>query len=178
MQGNTRTVNTFRLHLLLTTSMVTLAFIAAIALSLFLPLAAHLDQTGVTTGAAPGVAEHFLYLHSAFWPVAFCSLVGCIVSGLILYNKMVGPLVQFMRVFSTISSGECPDEIRIRRTDYLGPQTAALNAMIRAIREQRERRSAAHRRISEIAEELVSEASDGQRANELLEELRSLKDLV
>lgn len=177
MDQNRRTLTTFRLHLLLTSSITTLTFIAVIAVSLFLPLALHLDREGLGSVASAGIAEHFLYLHAAFWPVALCSLCGCIATALLLYRKMVGPLVQFIRCFEAIGRGECPDEISIRRSDYLGVEVSALNRMIADLRQQSRCRSEALAELDAIADELLECSDDPVDASAMASRIRNLKGL-
>ena len=177
MREDGRGLSTFRLHLLITTSITTLVFIVVIAISLFLPLATHLDRQVGNDAMSAGIAAHFLYLHAAFWPVALCSLCGCVASALLLYRRMVGPLAQFVRCFDAIGRRESPNEISIRATDYLGPQVASLNLMIVAIREQNRERTESLAELDSIADEILERSEDHPEVSELVSRIRCLKGL-
>ena len=167
-----RSRNTFRRHLVLASATASATFAAIIALSLFVPLAFELDRTDLTPEIAGGIAEHFLYLHAAFWPVVLCSLVSSVATALLLYRAMVQPLVRFTRVFQRLERGEIPSAITIRARDYLSEEARALNAMLGALSAQRTRRDQAAMRIAEIADELSGTADQGDpRVRELLDEL-------
>ena len=176
-QSEQRTRSTFRLHLLVASTTTTLAFIAVIALSLFLPLASHLDRQDISAAVTAGIAEHFLYLHSAFWPVALCSLAGCVASALLLYRKMTGPLNRFVACFEQIGRGEIPQAIVIRTTDYLSGEADSLNEMLAILRDRERERAEANDEIDQIADELQSHCAGDAAATELIAKLRNLKGL-
>lgn len=130
-----RTRNTFRMHLILTSALATLAFGALTGASLFVPLAVQLDRHDLDPALMGGIAQHFLDLHRAFWPVVLGSLIASILSGMLLFQRMAGPLKRFVHIFESIERGELPPPITIRRADYLTAETAALNRMLLALRE-------------------------------------------
>ena len=129
-----RTHNTFRMHLVLTSAISTLAFAALTAASLFVPLAAQLDRPDLDPVMMGGISQHFLDLHRAFWPVVLGSLLASILSALLLFQRMAGPLKRFVSIFESIARGDVPPPITIRRADYLTEETAALNRMLTALR--------------------------------------------
>lgn len=132
-----RTRNTFRNHLILTSAIATLAFGALTAASLFVPLAVQLDRSDLDPVMMGGISQHFLDLHRAFWPVMLGSLLASILSGMLLFQRMSGPLKRFVSIFESIERGEVPPPITIRRADYLTDETSALNRMLVALREKR-----------------------------------------
>ena len=135
-----RTRNTFRIHLVLTCAIATLSFGILTAASLFVPLAVQLDRHDLDPELMGGIAQHFLDLHRAFWPVLLGSLIASILSGMLLFQRMTDPLKRFVRVFASIERGDVPPPITIRRRDYLTGETAALNRMLVALREARNQR--------------------------------------
>ncbi len=177
MEERARSLSTFRVHLLITTSITTLVFIVVIAISVFLPLATHLDRQVGNDAMSAGIAAHFLYLHAAFWPVALCSLCGCVASALLLYKKMVGPLAQFVPCFDAIGRRESPNEVSIRATDYLGPQVMSLNRMIVALQEQNRERTESLAELDSIADEILERSEGRPEVSELVSRIRCLKGL-
>jgi methyl-accepting chemotaxis protein len=132
-----RTRNTFRTHLILTCGISTLAFGALIGASVFVPLAVQLDRRDLDPNLMAGIAQHFLDLHRAFWPVVLGALIASILSGMLLFQRMTGPLQRFVQVFESVARGEIPAPMTIRRMDYLSTEAAALNRMLEALREAR-----------------------------------------
>jgi hypothetical protein len=136
-----RTRNTFRIHLILTSAIATLAFGALTGASLFVPLMVQLDRHDLDPSIMGGISQHFLDLHRAFWPVVLGALIASILSGMLLFQRMAGPLKRFMSIYESIERGEVPPPITIRRLDYLTTETAALNRMLVALREARTQRA-------------------------------------
>jgi len=155
-----RTLANFRSHLLLTSITVTSAFALVISLSVFVPLAAHLGREPVNYEIAPGLAEHFLFLHSALWPIIGLSLIGCIASSTLLFQRMRSPLVRFKRCFEEIERGAQPAPIVIRNTDYLRDESDALNRMLQALASRAATRREAAERFDEIVHELSAREVD------------------
>lgn len=135
-----RTRNTFRAHLILTCAISTLSFGALVGASVFVPLAVQLDRPDLDPTLMAGIAQHFLDLHRAFWPVVLGALIASILSAMLLFQRMTGPLQRFVHIFESIARGEVPPPITIRRLDYLTAETAALNRMLEVLRESRVRR--------------------------------------
>ncbi len=135
-----RTRNTFRAHLVLTCALSTLSFGALIGASVFVPLAVQLDRADLDPSVMSGIAQHFLDLHRAFWPVVLGALIASILSGMILFQRMTGPLQRFVDIFESIERGDVPPPLTIRRLDYLTAETDALNRMLAVLREARDGR--------------------------------------
>jgi len=163
-----RTLATYRSHLLLTSVTITAAFAFVIAVSIFVPLSAHLGREPVDFAIAPGLAEHFLFLHSALWPIVVLSLISCIVSSTILFQRMRSPLVRFTQCFEKIEQGKPPSPIVIRKADYLREEAAILNRMLRALVSRADARRRASDRFDEIVDELSSREIDPILLDELI----------
>jgi len=150
-----RTHQTLRSHLVLTASLVTLGFGAVVAASVFVPIAIQLGQTTLESEAAYGLAEHFLYLHGAFWPLIAIAMLGSIATGQLLYHRMRSPLIRFIRCFDEIAAGGTPDPVLIRASDYLAEETRALNRMVLALEQRRASIRQAALRLEELCDELA-----------------------
>jgi len=135
-----RTRNTFRIHLVLTSAIATLSFALLTGTSIFVPLAVQLDRHDLDPTSMGVIAQHFLDLHRAFWPVVLGALIASILSGMLLFQRMTDPLKRFVHIFESIERGDVPPPITIRHLDYLTAETAALNRMLAALREARTRR--------------------------------------
>lgn len=163
---------TFRQHLVLTSVASTAVFAALVGASLFIPLVAQLDRPDLDRQSAGGIAEHILYLHRNFWPVVLGALIASVASGLLLYQRMTGPLVRFMNAFAQISRGERPSKLTLRRVDYLTDEAHALNAMIEALGERAAAREAGLVRCLELVDDLAASASGTDDRRRILDELR------
>ncbi|MCA9505848.1 MAG: hypothetical protein KC616_22335 [Myxococcales bacterium] len=159
-----------RRDLILTGSIVTACFAVIIALSVFVPIAAQLSATSVDSEMAFGLAEHFLFLHAALWPVIVLSLVASVVSGHLLYQRMRSPLIRFVRCYDEVAAGQTPAPIRIRQGDYLTGEAEALNDMLAALRRERAAVEAARERLEAFWPELARQ----EVAPDALEELQEI----
>lgn len=151
---STRSLNTFRIHLALTSAIVTASFALVIGAALFAPLAAQMDQGGLERAALAGVAEYLLHLHASYWPVVTAMILASITAGLMLFRRMAAPLVRFVRVFEAVSRGDLPGAVRVRRLDYLNPEAAAMNAMVASLAERAEAQRSSLARLEAAIEEL------------------------
>lgn len=161
---------TLRMDLILTASLATACFAAVVAASVFVPIAAQLGHASLESEAAYGLAEHFLFLHTALWPLIAVSLLASIVTGHVLHQRMRAPLVRFVRCFDEIASGTTPDPIRIRASDYLREEAESLNAMLGALRRQRAAAEHAGHRL----EERLGDLADYSLPPTLLHELQEI----
>ena len=119
---------TLRAHLIISSSISALAFAAVMAVSVFVPLGMQLANMDADDPAALGMAEHFMFLHSALWPLIAWSLIASITSATCLYHKMRRPLIRFAACYAALEKGEIPREITIRITDYLNGEISLLGA--------------------------------------------------
>jgi methyl-accepting chemotaxis protein len=123
----------FLVHLLLAAIGSTAVFALVIAAALFAPLIARM-QSGVPSSSEMLVlADRMLTLHARYWPVVFMSLAAVCVSSLLLFERMTAPLVRFLRCFQSITNGELPNPIHIRRGDYLADESQCLNTMMASL---------------------------------------------
>jgi methyl-accepting chemotaxis protein len=164
--------STFRRHLILTSAAATGVFAALVGASLFVPLVAQLDRPGLDRQIAGGIAEHILYLHRSFWPFVLGTLIASVGSGLLLYDRMTGPLVRFVHAFAQISRGELPSKLILRRVDYLGDEADALNAMIEALGERAAARESGLARCQELLSDLAAAASSNREQAALVGEIQ------
>ncbi|MEZ4334365.1 MAG: hypothetical protein R3F35_21645 [Myxococcota bacterium] len=153
---NRRTIRTFRHHLWLTAGGATLCFSVVLGFSIFLPIATQLGRTDPASPEALGLAQHFLFLHSALWPLVLLSLVASIVTANVLFGRMREPLVRHVRTFAAIAQGVVPAQLTIRAADYLTEETDALNSMIASLRRQQAIRGEAVARLEEAVADLAS----------------------
>lgn len=180
MAEKVRTLGTLRHHLVITSLFSTFVFAALVGASIFLPLAEALDHSEPASPFAAAIAEHFLSLHARFWPVVLGALLASIGSGLLLYQRMAGPLVRYRMVYRQIAEGRVPEAMAIRRYDYLTSETAALNDLLEALRARATGREARRSRCESLLDEIGEQAGGlddyGRRAlgelREALEELR------
>ncbi len=161
---------TFRHHLVLTSALSTSVFAILVAASLFFPLASQLDRSDLGPGVAGGLAEHFLYLHMSFWPVVAGALIASIVSGMLLYQRMTGPLARFIGVFRRVSGGDVPGPLTLRRADYLSIEAEELNRMLEGLAELAADREARASRCEVLLDEMAS-LDLGERGRTLVAEL-------
>jgi len=152
----TRSLNTFRFHLVLTAAGVTLGFAFVIAAALFVPLFVQLERGDLDRAAMAGIASYLLELHASYWPVIAGTIIGSAVSGLLLFRRMTAPLIRFVGIFDSVASGEIPKPVRLRRTDYLRLEAEALNAMIAALAARAEREASDLFRLDESLSDIES----------------------
>jgi methyl-accepting chemotaxis protein len=153
---NRRTLRTFRHHLWLTAGGATLCYSVVLGLSIFLPIATQLGRTDPASPEALGLAQHFLFLHSALWPLVLLSLVASTVSANVLFRRMREPLVRYVRTYDAIAQGLVPAQLTIRASDYLTEETDSLNSMIASLRRQQAVRGDAAARLEEAVGDLAA----------------------
>ena len=165
-----RTLSALRDHLMATSAVATACFATVLAVGAFAPLAAQLGRADLGSEHIVGYAEHFLFLHSALWPLTLLSLVSCIAAASVLYLRMRAPLVRFVRCFEAIREGRPTETLRIRAYDYLRDEADALNRMIRGLDQREAERRAWRERLAAVVDDLEAAGNDA----ESLAELRSL----
>lgn len=153
---NRRTVKTLRTHLWLTGSIATLCFAVVLGLSIFLPIAMQLGRADLASQEAYGLAQHFLFLHSALWPLVMLSLIASVVTANVLFRRMREPLIRFVRCYDALAEGIVPAQITIRTADYLADETDALNGMLASLRRQQAVRGELVARLEEAILDLSS----------------------
>jgi len=144
----------FLIHLLLAAVGSTTAFALIIAAGMFIPLIARM-QSGVPSSSEMLIlADRMLTLNARYWPVVFASLAAVCVSSLLLFHRMTSPLVRFLRCFQSITNGELPNPIQLRRGDYLADEIKCLNTMVVSLGvffdDLRDQSGAIHRAVAEL----------------------------
>jgi methyl-accepting chemotaxis protein len=152
----------------------TLAFGLVIALSLFMPLVMQFDRGELDSTNTAAIAEYFLFLHGAFWPVLLCALAGSVATAMLLYQRMTGPLAQFVQSYDAIERGECPEQITIRKLDYLSLEAEALNRMIATLSVRSSERTLGVSEIAEIADELAESSENADTVARLRAALKTV----
>jgi hypothetical protein len=153
---NRRTLRTFRTHLWLSGSIATLCFAVVLGLSIFVPIAMELGRADLRSPEAYGLAQHFLFIHSALWPLVILSLIASVVTANVLFQRMREPLIRFLHCYAAIERGIVPAQLTIRAADYLADETDALNGMIASLRRQQAIRNEAVSRLEEAIGDLAS----------------------
>ena len=149
----------FRAHLLWVTASFTAALLFFVAAALFVPLFQRFDASLGSDAELGRLTLEILDLHARLWPVVAISLLSTCACSWALYARMRGPLFRFVAAFRALSDGAVPEPIVIRATDYVQDETAALNALLGALRAQAAARKDALARIEERAADLAEWAS-------------------
>jgi len=129
-----RSLETFRLHLILTAALVVLSFASVAAVLTFVPLFAYLAHAELDSAAGAEIASYLIQLHESFWPVVLGAVIASATSGMVLFQRMRSPLVRFASVHRQLAEGHTPEPIELRALDYLQDQADELNQMVEAIR--------------------------------------------
>ena len=137
MSHESRSLGTFRFHMVLTAALVVLSFSGIAALLVFVPLFSHLGAGSPGSGANAGLVDYLLFLHESFWPVVAGSALASIASGMILFERMRSPLRRFRSIYRQVADGEIPSPISLRAFDYLRDESDDLNRMIGALLQRR-----------------------------------------
>jgi len=173
---NRRTIKTRRTHLWLSGSIATLCFALVLGLSIFMPIAMQLGRADLQSAEAYGLAQHFLFLHSALWPLVLLSLIASVVTANILFQRMREPLIRFIRCYESIAEGGVPAQITIRAADYLADETDALNGMIASLRRQQTVRGEVVARLEEAIGDLATRNVPESILSELQDIAKRLSD--
>jgi len=139
---------------LLATTTSTLVFALVIGAALLVPLIARIQSGVPSSSEMLLLADRILTLHARYWPVVFMSLAAVWVSSLLLFRRMTAPLVRFAACFQSITNGELPNPIQLRRGDYLTDEAEQLNAMLASLGalldQLRDQSNAIHGALAEI----------------------------
>jgi methyl-accepting chemotaxis protein len=146
-----RSLETFRIHLVLTAALVVMSFAFVAAVLSFVPLFAHFDSKEFGSDSTAEIAAYLIHLHESFWPVIGGAVIASVVSGMVLFQRMRKPLARFASVYRRLAEGETPGPIRIRTLDYLQDEADNLNRMLDAIRQ---RTTEEQRQVARIEEAL------------------------
>jgi hypothetical protein len=180
LMSNRRGPGSFRQHLILTSGIATCVFASLMASGTFLPLARALEHSEPGSSYSAAIAELFLELHRTFWPVVLGALIASVTSAMLLYYRMVGPLVRFRQVYRQLAAGHIPGDLTLRSWDYLTTDSDALNQLLAALRNRRADREARVTRCERVLDEIAApdreiDANGHALIDELREELKSLR---
>lgn len=78
---------------------------------------------------------------------------------LVMSHRIAGPLHRFQQVFREVAHGRLTTTVRLRDRDYLKPEAADLDAMIRSLRERIGRAQTAARQCRGRAGQLLDRSS-------------------
>ncbi len=144
----------FLVRLLLTATGSTTVFALVIAAAMFAPLIARMQSGAPSSSEMLVLADRMLTLHARYWPVVFASFAAVCGSSLLLFARMTAPLVRFLRCFQSVTNGELPHPVQLRRSDYLRDEAKALNSMIASLGvfldDLRDHSDAIHRALAEL----------------------------
>ena len=146
-----RSIETFRLHLMLTTALVVICFACIAAVLTFVPLLAHFDSAELGSNSSAELAAYLIHLHESFWPMIGGAVVASVASAMLVFERMRAPLVGFVSVYRLVAGGKTPGPVRIRRLDYLQDEADELNRMLDALQQ---RRAAEQRQLARVDETL------------------------
>jgi methyl-accepting chemotaxis protein len=111
----------------------------------FVPLFVGMSQQGEPPSAAARIADEILALDRHFWKLALGIVLASTGSAVLLYRKIMGPMVRFRRTFDRVARGTLPPSFRLRANDYFEAEAASLDTMliglgdrVRAIRDAQE----------------------------------------
>ncbi len=169
-----RSLETFRMHLMLTATLVVLTFAGVAAVLTFVPLFVYLNDVDLASVAAAEISSYFIHLHESFWPVVAGAIIASTVSGLVLFQRMRSPLTRFRAVYRALAQGEIPAPIRIRTADYLQSESNELNRLIEVIRQ----RDMEERRQLDRAQEALSELEGTERTPKELTALAEIREAL
>jgi hypothetical protein len=78
-------------------------------------------------------ADNILNLHYRLWPVFISLAVFIALHSTRMFNRFVGPLYRFTKVFKDVSNGNLDNMILLRKNDFLLPEADIINNMFDAI---------------------------------------------
>jgi methyl-accepting chemotaxis protein len=154
-----RELEWFGVHLLVASLAFALVLALGLGAAMLVRWAVPLELASSSPQRALVASGRILEMHERFWPVVLVSLLGVALAAGWLGRRITGPLVRFTQAFERLGAGGFPEPIRIRGTDYLANEVAALNEMIGALRARAARQQAARGEVLATLEELVERSS-------------------
>ena len=134
MRGIQGTWGLFAVHLMVASFGFACALVAVGSVIAFVPSVLNLDAATASVGQVEQAAARLLHLHATFWPVVASCLAAVVLSSFFLYRRMTAPFVRFGRAFQSVGTGELPDPIVLRNSDYMRKEAEAVNEMILSLR--------------------------------------------
>ncbi|MBI4001945.1 MAG: methyl-accepting chemotaxis protein [Nitrospira defluvii] len=135
--------------------------VAALAGALFLPLMLQLERLPPASQDALTVADHFLLLHSRFWPAVFVASILLAVHGVFFSHRIAGPLYRFRQIFREVARGDLMVRTSIRKGDYLHAEAECLSAMVSALRDKIGSIESCHQEMNVVMDSLKQAVERG-----------------
>jgi signal transduction histidine kinase len=105
--------------------------------------------------------------------VLFATLMIITVFGIFFLHRIAGPVYRFRSILRRIAVGEIPDEFRLREGDFFTETADDLNAVLRALRLNRQRVESLQKKL----EEAIQKYSSSPVASDLAEFKNGLSKL-
>lgn len=149
----------FRAHLIWVVAGSAAALLVVSSAAVLVPLLLRFEEGGASPDELARAADRILAMHQALWPMVVICLVSVIITSWLMYQRMVSPLVRFVKVFDAAREGRIAGPIQLRAADYLTREAESLNAMLAALRGRHADLVAARARVRDQIEELAEWAS-------------------
>lgn len=98
--------------------------------ALFAPLLLELGSENSTFEQRTEAANQFLSLHARLWPAFIILVVLLSLHSILVSHRIAGPLVQFQRIFDSVTAGDLSARVRVRQGDYLVKEADSINRML------------------------------------------------
>jgi hypothetical protein len=121
----------------------------------FAPLILTLDNTTLPAEIRDAAAQRLLLIQDWMWVVIPMIIGLCILHSVFVSHRIAGPLYRFNRIFRQVGNGDLSINIRIRKADYLWPETHCLNEMIQGLARRVEQINADYRGASGTLPQII-----------------------
>jgi len=137
------------------------AIILAVSMTVGAPLIGSLDDEFLGSALRDDAARRLLGLYDSTGIAVLVLVALCLFHSVLVSHRMVGPLYRFKQCFRELATGNLGVVVRIRRGDYLDPETEVMNEMIEQlsskVRSIRESFACTNRTLPELARALEQE---------------------
>jgi methyl-accepting chemotaxis protein len=127
-------IESFQYRLLLINLIYFVTILLIFAAALFLPLILQLRSNTLSVVEQGEVAGLFLSLHARVWPAMLVVFILLALHSVFVSHRVAGPLYRFRTIFKAITEGDLTVRAQLRKSDYLGRESDALNEMIASLR--------------------------------------------
>jgi methyl-accepting chemotaxis protein len=135
-----------------------LVIVLTIAVTVGGPLVGQVDDESRTFAERANAARNLLGVYAATWIALPIAVLLCLAHAVLVSHRIAGPLYRFKQSFRELAGGNLGLVVRIRRADYLAPETDAINRMIEELADKvqhiRTRHAATSRTLPELARAL------------------------
>ena len=125
--------------------------------ALFAPLVFELSSETSTVEQRTDAANQFLSLHARLWPAFIVLVVLLSLHSILVSHRIAGPLVQFQRIFESVTAGNLSIRAKVRQRDYLVKEADTINRMLDTF-------SARLKTVEQSTDKLLSIAASLRRA--------------